>query len=86
VPILPRPLPPEYTNLTIQIEPFILHYARWQAFKSGTSLNAILEDFLADYAGVERSVRRRRIPRPPSIRAYRNEALRRHRAGLGPAP
>ncbi len=75
--------PPTLTNLTIQVDIRVLAYARWQALKDATSVNAVLEEHLSTYAGVPAAPRVRRLPRPPSVRAIRQEAIRRHRAGWG---
>jgi hypothetical protein len=40
-------------NLTVVIESETLKRARMRAFKEGTSVNAIVRDYLTDYAGTE---------------------------------
>ncbi|MDH5739386.1 MAG: hypothetical protein OEY77_03570 [Nitrospira sp.] len=40
-------------NLTIVIEESTLKRARIRALEEGTSVNAILRDYLADYAGMK---------------------------------
>lgn len=81
MPVLPRKVPPKFVNLTIQVDEYVLHYARWEALKQGTSVNAVMEEYLATFAGVPAAPRVRRLPRPPSPRSIQREAMRRHRAG-----
>ena len=40
-------------NLTVVIESETLKRARMRALKEGTSVNAVVRDYLADYAGTE---------------------------------
>jgi hypothetical protein len=40
-------------NLTIVIESDTLKRARMRALEEGTSVNAVLRDYLADYAGMK---------------------------------
>ncbi len=40
------------SNLTIQIDREVLRYARLRALKEGTSVNAVLREYLENYAGV----------------------------------
>ena len=59
---------PDVTNITFKIDQQVLLYARWRALKEGTSLNAVVSDFLAEYAGrqAENQPKRRRTPRLPT--------------------
>ena len=77
-PPLKRP-PPKLTNLTILVDDWVLLHAYWRASTEGTSINALLEQFLSEWTGVPLAVRHRR--RPPSFRPMRiyREALRRER-------
>lgn len=65
----------DQTNLTIKIDQQVLLYARWRALREGTSVNAVVEQFLAEYAGKEPAgePKRRRAPRiaPRSPRVTR---------------
>ncbi len=56
---------PDATNITFKIDQQVLLYARWRALREGTSLNAVVGDFLAEYAGrePEGQRKRRRTPR-----------------------
>ena len=72
---------PRLTNLTILVDDFVLLHARWRALKEGTSVNAVLEAYLAEYAGVPAAPRPRRLPRPPRPMDIYREGLRRHRSG-----
>lgn len=40
-------------NLTIVVEANMLKRARMRALEEGTSVNAIVRDYLADYAGIQ---------------------------------
>ena len=40
-------------NLTIVVEEGVLQRARARALKSGTSVNAVLSDYLSQYAGAD---------------------------------
>ena len=40
-------------NLTVVIESDTLKRARMRALKEGTSVNAVVRDYLADYAGMK---------------------------------
>ena len=42
------------TNLTITVDEETVKRARIRALKEGTSVNALLRDYLEDYAGVRR--------------------------------
>lgn len=77
----PKEPAPRLTNLTILVDDFVLLHARWRALKEGTSVNAVLEAYLAEYAGVPAAPRERRLPRPPRPRDIYREGLRRHRSG-----
>ena len=59
---------PDITNVTIKVDQQVLLYARWRALREGTSVNAVVADFLAEYAGkqAEAEPKRRRAPRLPS--------------------
>ena len=56
---------PDQTNVTFKVDQQVLLYARWRALKEGTSVNAVVEAFLAEYAGKEPAgePKRRRAPR-----------------------
>lgn len=60
----------EFTNLTLKIDQQVLLYARWRALREGTSVNAVVEAFLAEYAGriPEGVPKRRRAPRATAQR------------------
>jgi len=47
------------SNLTLSIEEDILRRARIRALEQGTSVNSVVRDFLASYAGVEDELRAR---------------------------
>ena len=82
-PPLERP-PPRLTNLTIQVDHWVLSHAYWKALTEGTSVNGVLEDFLAEWTGVPLAIRRqRRVPRVRPMTIYR-EALRRERSHRPP--
>ena len=55
----------DVTNITFKVDQQIVLYARWRALREGTSLNAVVADFLAEYAGreAEGPPKRRRAPR-----------------------
>ncbi len=55
----------DFTNLTLKIDQQVLLYARWRALREGTSVNAVVESFLSEYAGriPEGEPKRRRAPR-----------------------
>lgn len=72
---------PRLTNLTIKVEYLALLRADWRARGEGTSLNAVLEAYLAEYAGVAMTPRKRRLPRPIRPRRFYEEAKRLHRGG-----
>ncbi len=40
-------------NLTITVDEAVLHRARVRALEQGTSVNAVLREFLASYAGAD---------------------------------
>jgi hypothetical protein len=67
------------TNLTIKVEYPVLLQADWRARREGTSLNAVLEAYLAEYAGATLTPRQRRLPRPIRPRELYEEAKRLHR-------
>jgi len=48
------------TNLTITVDAQTLKRARMRALEEDTSVNAVLRDYLEEYAGVERERRERR--------------------------
>lgn len=66
-------------NLTIRVDIRALYLAALRAHFEGTSLNAVIEAYLADYAGIEIAPRPRRQLRPITYRKYRDEARRRAR-------
>jgi plasmid stability protein len=45
------------TNLTITVDEETVKRARMRALEEGTSVNAVLRDYLEDYAGVRRERR-----------------------------
>jgi hypothetical protein len=47
------------SNPTLSIEDDILRRARIRALEHGTSVNSVVRDFLASYAGVEDEIRAR---------------------------
>jgi hypothetical protein len=68
-------------NLTIRVETRVLYLAALRAHFDATSLNAVIEAFLAEYANVEIEPRPRRTLRPPTYRDLRDEFRRRERGG-----
>lgn len=42
------------SNLTITVDPDVLKQARLRALEQGTSVNALLREFLENYTGVHR--------------------------------
>lgn len=44
-------------NLTLSIDDDVLKRARIRALESGTSVNAVVRDYLTDYAGTNRAYR-----------------------------
>lgn len=61
-------------NLTIAIDDEVLKRARLRALEQGTSVNALLRDYLNSYAGEDREMR---------VRREIVESARRSRAGNG---
>ena len=55
---------PIFINLTVRVDNFVLSFARFRAFRDGTSLNSVIADMLSDYAGVPAHAVDRRRPRP----------------------
>jgi hypothetical protein len=68
------PSKPILRNLTIRVDRRVLTWAYLRAHFTGTSLNELIEVWLAEYAGVEIVPRPRRRLRPPNYRDYRDEA------------
>ena len=72
-----RPLgKPVLRSLTIRVDQRALTWAHLRAHFSGTSLSAVIEAYLAEYAGIQIPPRPRRRARAPSYRDYRDEARR----------
>ena len=67
---------PILQNLTIRVDQRALTWAHLRAHFSGTSLSAVIEAYLAEYAGIQIPPRPRRRARAPSYRDYRDEARR----------
>jgi hypothetical protein len=55
---------PIFINLTVRVDNFVRAFARFRAWRDGTSLNAVIADMLSDYAGVPAKAIDRRRPRP----------------------
>jgi hypothetical protein len=70
---------PLLRNLTIRVDIRALYLASLRAHFEGTSLNALIEAYLADYAGIEIAPRPRRRIRPILYRDIRDEARRKAR-------
>ena len=70
---------PDLRNLTIRVDVRALYLSSLRAHFEGTSLNALIEAYLADYAGIEIPPRPRRRIRPISYRDIRDEHRRRSR-------
>ena len=64
------------TNLTLTIDEVLLRRARIRALESGTSVNALVREFLARYAGVD--------AQRDAMQAF-GENADQARAGSGPA-
>ncbi len=47
-----KPRPPRDTNVTVRIDEHVLTWARARAYFGGSSLNAVLNRFLVEYAAV----------------------------------
>lgn len=62
-------------NLTIAIDDEVLKRARLRALQQGTSVNALLRDYLNSYAGDDHEMQ---------VRREIVESARRSRAGSGP--
>ena len=67
---------PRLINLTIRVDDYVLLHARWRAMREGTSINAVLADFLSNYAGVATRVIHHRTVRPIRPRTIYEEARR----------
>jgi ribosomal protein L13E len=67
---------PQLRNLTIRVDVRAIYLAALRAHFERTSLNALIEAFLADYAGIEIAPRPRRRLRPTTYRDLRDEARR----------
>ncbi|MFT4028941.1 MAG: hypothetical protein QM675_03610 [Protaetiibacter sp.] len=61
-------------NLTIAIDDEVLKRARLRALEQGTSVNALLRDYLSSYVGEDRNMQ---------VRREIVESARRSRAGSG---
>jgi hypothetical protein len=67
---------PRFINLTVRVDTICLMYARLRAMREGTSLNAMLAEWVAAYSGKPYDPPPSRQPRMPRPRDVFDEAYR----------